>query len=106
MSFNVHPDYSSINVFNNPKNTKVPNSQIYEPNVDLLTQSIFDYCISLCENQEKAEAYQYLVNQTINSGAEDLYQNALDKYYREYQRILNISLGIAISIGVIYELSK
>jgi len=106
MSFDVYPDYSAINVFNNPKNTAVPNAQLYDPNVDLLTKSIYDYCISLCENQEKAEAYQYLVNQTTNSGAEDLYKTAVDKYYREYQRILNISVGIAISIGIIYGLSK
>jgi hypothetical protein len=106
MSFDAFPDYSSINVFNNPKNTTEPDPTIYDPSANELIQLIFDYFVSLCENQEKAEAYQYLVNQVTNSGTDELYKTTMDQYYREYQRILNISFGILISIGIIYQISK
>jgi len=111
MSFDVFPDYSSVNVYDVGKSdsTEKANDSIIMvdiSNTTILINKIADYYTALCENKETAEKYQNLVNKVMYSGSNQLYQTTVDMYYREYQRILNISVGILITMGVLYTLSK
>jgi hypothetical protein len=106
MSFNVYPDYSSINIYDKPSNTTSSTSDTYDPHASDLIELIADYYMSLCENQEKAEIYQDIIKETLNGGSDEMYENTMDNYYREYGRIINISVGILFTIGVLYQLSK
>jgi hypothetical protein len=106
MSFDVFPNYSSINVYaSNGTEPPVPKNDP-GPMIETLVYLIADYYLNLCENKKKAEIYQNLVNNQNNSGSEELYQDTVNKYYREYLRILNISFGIIITTGIIYQFSK
>jgi hypothetical protein len=106
MSFDVFPNYSSINVYES--NGTEPPKPKHNPGplIETLVYLIADYYLNLCENKKKAEIYQNLVNNQNNSGSEELYQDTVNKYYREYLRILNISFGIIITTGIIYQFSK
>jgi hypothetical protein len=106
MSFNVVPNYSSINVYG--VNKEDPTSQPTNPGplIETLVLMIADYYLKLCENKKKAEIYQNLVNIESTNGSEELYQETVNKYYREYTRILNISIGIIVTTGIIYQFSN
>jgi len=102
MSFDLFPDYSSVNSYINPEET----NKTYNPHIESLINLIANYYINLCKNKQKAEKYQNLVTNTNSSGSNDLYNDSIDNYYREYTRIFNISAGLIVTIGIIYNLSK
>ena len=103
MSFEVFPNYSSINTYSTPQNQSA--STIYDPSASVLVERIADYYISLCENAEKAIQYQKVVNRVYTSNSDEVYEQSQHNYYREYQRIFNISVGILITMGALYNIS-
>ena len=106
MSFDVFPDYSSVNVYNNSSLDDIQSSGTeYDPNSEKLVKKIADYYNSLCKNAEIAIKYQNLVNGVVTNGSDQLYKSATDNYYREYGKIINISVGIFIGLGILYKLS-
>ena len=107
MSFDVFPDYSSVNIYNNSTldNEQSSSGNKYDPNSTKLVEKIADYYIELCKNAEIATKYQNLVNGVVTNASDQLYQSAIDNYYREYGKIINISVGIFIGLGVLYKIS-
>jgi len=106
MSFDTVPDYASINVYTDPSMPSPIPMNNPGPQIDTLIKKIIEYFKNLCDNKKKAEIYQNLVNNNQNNSSDELYEDTINKYYREYGRILNISIGIMAASGIIYNLSK
>jgi hypothetical protein len=105
----VFPDYSSINSTLNSASSYDNNSIIGsndddDPNITVLVTNIADYYMALCENQQKAQIYQNLINLGVKNVSSEIYEQTVADYYREYGRILNISLGILASMMLLYKL--
>lgn len=106
MSFDVFPNYSSVNTYSmSDLYNKQSSGTVYDPNSSVLVQKIADYYIALCENAEKAIEYQKVVNGVYTSNSDEVYQQSQHNYYREYERIFNISVGILIAMGALYNIS-
>jgi hypothetical protein len=98
-------DPTSINGAGGQKSTT--NSQVLQSELlqsDSFLDLITTYYTSLCKNMKKAKKYQDMISN--NMASDEVYAQSIDKYNQAYLNVINISLGVFIAMGCIYNTLK
>ena len=75
----------------------------YDPHTDKLVEKITEYYMKLCENKKLAKQYMAMVGDGDELTTIVHAQNKR-KLNREYLNLVNMSLGIFLSVGLVYKM--
>ena len=75
----------------------------YDPHTDNLVEKITEYYMKLCENKKLAKQYMAMVGDG-DELSNIVHIQSKKKLNREYLNLVNISLGIFLSAGIVYKM--